>query len=73
MTDISACGRVLNISLPAVSRSCDCHVFDKAFRSIMEGTRLDFRRWSAGSFPEQRLVIDEGTIGSTFLREQFVR
>ena len=27
-----------NTSLHAVSRSCDCHVFDKAFRSIMEGT-----------------------------------
>ena len=23
-----------NISLPAVSRSCDCHVFDNTFRSI---------------------------------------
>ena len=25
-----------NISLPAVSRTCDSHVFDRVFRSVIE-------------------------------------
>ena len=38
-----------NISLPAVSRSCCGHVFDKAFRSIMEDNREQLNRLSYGN------------------------
>ena len=37
-----------NISIPAVSRSCDCRVFDKAFRSIMADNKERLDRLSYG-------------------------